>query len=138
MESIPGLAFRGELLNRSQCSRPHSNLPEFFQFLGAPPEGSKHPVNVHMDGVQAYVEAKTEERHWTAAVRAARPSRMHEVERCSPPAAASRWGHRIMASWSLAPRKLWHTRKPSAIATVVIQISIPNFATSESQTSFLR
>ena len=30
-----------------------------------------------------------------------------------------------LASCSLAPRKLWQTRKPSAMAMVVIQMSMP-------------
>ena len=40
-----------------------------------------------------------------------------------------------LASCSLAPRKLWQTRKPSAMAMVVIQMSMPKRATSVSQSS---
>jgi hypothetical protein len=42
------------------------------------------------------------------------------------------------ASWIFAPRKAWHTWKPSASAVVVIQMSIPKRATFVSQTGFVR
>ena len=41
-----------------------------------------------------------------------------------------------LASWILAPRNDWQTRKPSAIAVVVIQMSMPKRATLDSQTGF--
>jgi len=43
-----------------------------------------------------------------------------------------------LASWIFAPRKDWQIEKPSAMAVVVIQMSMPNRATLVSHTGLLR
>ncbi len=55
---------------------------------------------------------------------------------CTSMAARSAPGS--LASWILAPRNDWHTRKPSASAVVVIQMSMPKRATSVSHTGWRR
>ena len=134
------LASSSQLHHLRARVRRQSKLPHFPELLACLLKHADHALDIDLDRIQAHIETESEQvdgrRFRVDSAKAASYffiSISTEPNTCSSMALRSKPGS--LASCSLAPRKLWQTRKPSAMAIVVIQMSMPNRATSVSQSS---